>query len=67
MPEPIFARLEYHWCSTSRRMRWFLSVPGSCLDHLPLLTDREGSLEVLRELNAVRLRDGHPRVYVAGL
>jgi hypothetical protein len=26
MPEPIFARLEYHWCSTSRRMRWFLEA-----------------------------------------
>src|SRR5262245_3123952 len=65
---PIFGALDYHWYTTSRRNRWFLSAPGTGLDHLPLTTGtRSEALDVVRQVNAVRRKDGLPNVYVRGI
>ncbi len=64
---PIFASLDYQFCTTSKRNLWFLSAPGTILDHLPLSSDRAESLDLVRQINAVRSRDGLGNIYVRGI
>jgi hypothetical protein len=64
----MFGRLEYQWDNLDQRMRWFLRVPGSTLDNLPLATDRAGSLEIVRQINRVRRQSTCcGNIYVAGI
>ncbi len=59
--------LEYHWCTTSKRMRWFLCLPDSALDHTFMGDSKPEALECVREINRYRVGCGLPNIYVAGV